>query len=145
MESDDLMGATMQPHHDSPQRRSGPSPGQLGGRALARQKLIAMHRRARRIRRLVAGLAAATFTAAFLAVYVQLASGHDPALSATKRNSTSATRQSGTSARESSGSSASGGESSSSSSASGGESAPSSSSGSGESSSGPSAVTTAQS
>jgi len=73
----------MQPNHNpSPQRRSGQRPGQLGGSALARQKLIAMRRRARRIRRLVAGLAAATFIAAFLAVYVQLASGHDPALSA---------------------------------------------------------------
>jgi uncharacterized membrane protein YgcG len=133
MESDDLMGATMQAHHNVPPRRSsGPGPGQLGGRALARQKLIAMRRRARRIRRLVAGLAAATFTAAFLAVYVQLASGHDPALSAAaKRSSTSATQQTR-------------GESSSSSLSSGGSSA-SSPSGSGESSSGPSAVTTAQS
>jgi hypothetical protein len=147
MESDDLMGATMQTHHNVPPRRSsGPGPGQLGGRALARQKLIAMRRRARRIRRLVAGLAAATFTAAFLAVYVQLASGHDPALSAAaKRSSTSATQQSNASARESTSSSASGGESSSSSSSSSGESSASSPSGSGESSSGPSAVTTAQS
>jgi hypothetical protein len=133
MESDDLMGATMQAHHNLPPRRSsGPGPAQLGGRALARQKLIAMRRRARRIRRLVAGLAAATFTAAFLAVYVQLASGHDPALSAAaKRSSTSTTQRTR-------------GESSSSSS-SGGESSASSPSGSGESSSGPSAVTTAQS
>jgi uncharacterized membrane protein YgcG len=137
MESDDLMGATMQPHHDAPpRRRSGPSPGQLGGRALAQQKLFAMRRRARRIRRLVAGLTAATFTAAFLVVYVQLASGHDPALSAAaKRSSTSATQQ--TRGESSS--------SSSSSSVSGGESSASSSSGSAESSSGPSAVTTAQS
>jgi len=124
----------MQPNHNAPPRqRSGEGPGQLGGRALARQKLIAMRRRARRIRRLVAGLAAATFTAAFLAVYVQLASGHDPALSAAaKRSNTGATHQS--SASESSSSSSSGGESSA-----------SSPSGNGESSSGPSAVTTAQS
>ena len=140
------MGATMQAHHNLPPRRSsGPGPGQLGGRALARQKLIAMRRRARRIRRLVAGLAAATFTVAFLAVYVQLASGHDPALSAAaKRSSASGAHQSSASARESSSSSSSGGKSSSSSS-SGGESSASSPSGSGESSSGPSAVTTAQS
>ena len=39
-----------------------------------------MRRRARRIRRAVAGSAAALFVAAFLGVYVQLASGHDPAL-----------------------------------------------------------------
>ena len=123
----------MQPHHNEPpRRRPGPGPGQLDRRTLARQKLIAMRRRARRIRRLVAGLAAATFTAAFLAVYVQLASGHDPALStAAKRSTTSATQQTR-------------GESSSSSSGSG-ESSTSSPSGSGESSSGPSAVTTAQS
>jgi uncharacterized membrane protein YgcG len=123
----------MQAHHNLPPRRSsGPGPGQLGGRVIARQKLIAMRRRARRIRRLVAGLAAATFTAAFLAVYVQLASGHDPALSpAAKRSNTSATQQTS-------------GESSSSSSSSG-ESSASSPSGSGESSSGPSTVTTAQS
>ena len=136
MESDDLMGATMQPTHNAPPRqRSGEGPGQLGGRALARQKLIAMRRRARRIRRLVAGLAAATFTVAFLAIYVQLASGHDPALSAAaKRSSTSGAHQSSASARESSSSSSSGGESSA-----------SSRSGSGKSSSGPSAVRTAQS
>ena len=150
MEPDELIGATMQANHNPPpRRRSGQGPGQLDGRALARQKLAAMRRRARRIRRLVAGLAVATFTAAFLAVYVQLASGHDPALSAAaKRSSTSAAHQSGAAhqssntARESSGSSAS---ESSGSSASGGESSASSSSGSGESSSAPSAVTTAQS
>ena len=136
MESDDVMGVTMQPDDNAPQRRrSGQGPGQLAGRAIARQKLLAMRRRARRIRRVVAGLAAATFTAAFLAVYVQLASGHDPALSAAaKRSSTGATHQSSASARESASSSASGGESSA-----------SSSSASEESSSGPSAVTTAQS
>jgi hypothetical protein len=151
MESDDLMGATMQPNHNAPPRqRPGEGPRQLGGRTLARQKLIAMRRRARRIRRLVAGLAAATFAAAFLTVYVQLASGHDPALSAaakrssTSGSSTSATHQSSASGRESSSSSASGRESSSSS-AGGGESSTSSQSGGGESSSGPSAVTTAQS
>jgi hypothetical protein len=102
MESDDLIGATMQANHNAPPRqRFAEGPGQLGGRALARQKLIAMRRRARRIRRVVAGLAAATFAAAFLAVYVQLASGHDPALqAAARRSSTSATHQSssGTSA-----------------------------------------------
>jgi phosphoglycerol transferase MdoB-like AlkP superfamily enzyme len=38
--------------------------------------------RTRKIRRSVAGLTLGLFTAAFLAVYVQLASGHDPALSA---------------------------------------------------------------
>jgi hypothetical protein len=41
-----------------------------------------MRRRTRKIRRSVAGLTLGLFTAAFLAVYVQLASGHDPALTA---------------------------------------------------------------
>ena len=125
----------MQPDDSAPQRRrSGQGPGQLAGRAIARQKLLAMRRRARRIRRLVAGLAAATFTAAFLAVYVQLASGHDPALSAAaKRGSTSATRQSSASATRESSASATG------------ESSAGTPSGSRESSSAPSAVTTAQS
>ena len=129
------MEASMQPNHNpSPPQRSGQRPGRLGASALARQKLIAMRRRARRIRRLVAGLAAATFIAAFLAVYVQLASGHDPALSAAaKRGSTSATRQSSASATGESSASATG------------ESSAGTPSGSRESSSAPSAVTTAQS
>jgi hypothetical protein len=51
-----------------------------------------MRRRARLIRRSVTGLAAALFSAIFLVVYVQLASGHDPALSAAaKRSATVAT------------------------------------------------------
>ena len=41
-----------------------------------------MRRRARRIRRAVAALAVTLFASAFLIVYVQLASGHDPALAA---------------------------------------------------------------
>ena len=45
----------------------------------------ALARRVRRIRRSVAGLALATFTAAFLTIYVQLASGHDPALTANSK------------------------------------------------------------
>lgn len=50
-----------------------------------------MRRRARRIRRAVVGLAVALFAATFLVVYVQLASGHDPALvaNAAKRRAAS--------------------------------------------------------
>jgi hypothetical protein len=50
-------------------------------------------RRVRRIRRSVAAFAGTLFTVAFLGIYVQLASGHDPALLATahRRASTSAT------------------------------------------------------
>lgn len=44
-----------------------------------------LRRRVRRIRRSVALFAAALFSAAFLMVYVQLASGHDPALVAEAR------------------------------------------------------------
>jgi uncharacterized membrane protein YgcG len=125
----------MQPDHNAPPpRRSGQAAGQPDGRDLARQKLIAMRRRARRIRRLVAALAAATFTAAFLAVYVQLASGHDPALSAAAKKSSTSTAHQANGASQGTATSASGGESSA-----------SSSSGSGESSGGPSAVATAQS
>jgi hypothetical protein len=39
-----------------------------------------MRRRAHRIRRSVAAFSATVFAAAFMVVYVQLASGHDPAL-----------------------------------------------------------------
>ena len=66
------------------------SPEQLDARALARSRRAAMHRRARRIRRSIVSLTAALFSAAFLAIYVQLASGHDPALSKA-RTTTSAT------------------------------------------------------
>jgi hypothetical protein len=62
-----------EPHSD-PQR--------LNPKSLARSRREAMRLRTRKIRRSVAGLALSLFTAAFLAVYVQLASGHDPALTA---------------------------------------------------------------
>jgi hypothetical protein len=48
-----------------------------------------MRVRAQRIRRTVAGLALALFVAAFLGVYVQLASGHDPALDAAAKRQAS--------------------------------------------------------
>ncbi|HEV7163214.1 MAG TPA: hypothetical protein VGN25_08170 [Solirubrobacteraceae bacterium] len=57
-------------------------PQQLDPKALARSRREAVLLRTRKIRRSVTGLALGLFTAAFLAVYVQLASGHDPALSA---------------------------------------------------------------
>ena len=56
--------------------------GRLDPRDLARAKRDAMAVRARRIRRWVAGSALTLFVVAFLIVYVQLASGHDPALTA---------------------------------------------------------------
>ena len=68
-------------HPDTPSPAGrDPEPGnpeQLRARAIARGRREAMHRRARRIRRTVAGATAALFAAAFLGIYVQLASGHD--------------------------------------------------------------------
>jgi len=60
--------------HSDPQR--------LDPKSVARSRREAMRLRTRKIRRSVTGLALGLFTAAFLAVYVQLASGHDPALTA---------------------------------------------------------------
>jgi hypothetical protein len=54
--------------------------GHRDARAIAQGHRDAIRRRSRRIRRSVAGLAVALFAVAFLVVYVQLASGHDPAL-----------------------------------------------------------------
>jgi hypothetical protein len=70
-----------------PNADTQPSAKQLQGKAIARARLEAMQARARRIRRYVTGTACGLFIAAFLGVYVQLASGHDPALvAATKRS-----------------------------------------------------------
>jgi uncharacterized membrane protein YgcG len=66
--------------------------GKLDARTLAQSKREAMHRRARQIRRSVAALAVALFTAAFLAVYVQLASGNDPTLSKRPTSATTASK-----------------------------------------------------
>jgi hypothetical protein len=52
-----------------------------------------MLRRISRIRRTVAGVAVALFLAAFLVVYVQLATGHDPALAGSEKRG-AATKQS---------------------------------------------------
>ncbi len=116
------------------------TPQQLRAKALAEDRRAAMRRRTRRIRRSVAGLAAMLFSSAFLVIYVQLASGHDPALAAnakretrsatsTQSRTTTAAAQTST-ASESAGSESTGG---------------SSSSSGAESSSGASAVTTSQS
>ena len=53
--------------------------GQRDAKALAQSHRDAIRRRTRRIRRSVAALAMTLFAVAFLVVYVQLASGHDPA------------------------------------------------------------------
>jgi hypothetical protein len=141
------MNASRKP---TPRPPSDLTPEQLKARALAKSRRAAMLLRARRIRRSVVGLAAALFSAAFLAIYVQLASGHDPALSTKHAISTSAGSSStpsgsssGSKSSTSSSSPSSGTESSTATESSGGSG--SSSSGSSEESSGPSAVTTSQS
>jgi hypothetical protein len=82
----------MQPNdNDTPPARPAPDARALEGKALAKAKRDRMRRRAGRIRRTIAASSAALFVAAFLGVYVQLASGNDPALvAASKRSSTSA-------------------------------------------------------
>jgi hypothetical protein len=119
-----------------------PTAEQLRARALAGNRREAMRLRARRIRRAVAGLAVTLFVTAFLIVYVQLASGHDPALVANAANRRAAAV---------SASQASAGDASESTSGESGESSETSSStadsspAGGESSSVASAVTTSQS
>jgi uncharacterized membrane protein YgcG len=132
--------------------RSPRSAEQLDARTLARRHRDALRRRTRRIRRSVAGLALALFAAAFLIVYVQLASGHDPALVANAaRRADAAASAAGESSSTSSKTltneeSSASGESTTRSGSSGSEgSGESSSSESGESSAGASAVTTSQS
>lgn len=99
--------------------------GRGDARALARERRDAMRRRTRRIRRSVAGLAMMLFAVAFLVVYVQLASGHDPALVANANRRATATGaasdESSSSESENSGTSIAGGETSGESSASGSE------------------------
>jgi hypothetical protein len=73
-----------------------PQPDRLDARALAQARLDARRRRILRIRRTVVALAAALFLAAFSTLYVQLAAGRDPSLSASATR-TVATASSGTS------------------------------------------------
>jgi hypothetical protein len=117
---------------------------------LARKRRAVLRKRARRIRRTVAGLAAALFCTAFLVIYVQLASGHDPALLANAKRAASASARSTSAGSEStnasSESTSAGSESTSASGSAGGESSTSSSSSSSEqTSTGATAVRTAQS
>jgi type IV secretory pathway TrbL component len=124
-------------------------------RAQAQQRLGAMRARAGRIRHAIAALAAVLFVCAFLVIYVNLVSGHDPALAAAAKRKAATSSKSSLRARTSSSKtpaaattssaaesgSSEGSSTGSSSGASGSESAASS----GSSSSSPSAVTTSQS
>jgi hypothetical protein len=80
-----------QDHRAEPRRKSAPDAARLDAKALARSRRDALRRRAHRIRRSVAAVSAALFVAAFLAIYVQLASGHDPALAARSTTTSTAT------------------------------------------------------
>jgi hypothetical protein len=101
----------------------------MDAKALARARGDALRVRTRRIRRSVAGLTVTLFVLVFGIVYVQLASGHDPALVARKTSSTAeAGTREATGATEATGSTEA-----------------SSASGAGEEASSPSAVTTSQS
>lgn len=116
-------------------------------KALAREHRDAIRRRGRRIRRSIATVAVTLFAAAFLVLYVQLASGHDPALvaNAEKRAvSTSVSRQSSSPAATSSSSTETSSASEASSATETSEASESTASSS-ETSSGPSAVSTSQS
>jgi len=133
---------------------AAPAPERLDARTLARAKREGLRRRTRRIRRSVLGVAAVAFVTAFLIIYVQLASGHDPALSkrgaaTSKTAATAADRRKQASAVRSSSSgtesSSNGTESSSSGAESSSGGAAESSSGSTESSGSSSSVTTSQS
>jgi hypothetical protein len=110
-------------------------------RALAARHRAALRRRARTIRRSVGAITVALFLVAFVWIYVQLAAGHDPALSASKNSagtkSSSAGRESGSSRTDPGSTGRKSGSSATLSGSPGSES-------SGESSS-PSSVTTAQS
>jgi len=147
------MPSTDRPRNDDEPRH--PDRRELRAKAVARGRVEAMRRRARRIRRTVAATTVALFVAAFLGVYVQLASGHDPALDAAAKRAVATTPSakgsqevaaSGSSSEAEAASSgsveSSTGESESSSA--GSESSSGGEEGSGESSS-PSAVTTGQS
>jgi cytochrome c-type biogenesis protein CcmH/NrfG len=59
------------------------TPTQLDARAEGRRRLHALRRRAHRIRVWVSCVAVVIFLAVFATIYVQLASGHDPALADT--------------------------------------------------------------
>jgi len=128
---------------------AGGAPAGTDTRRLVRARLAAKRRRARRIRQIVLAFSVAVFVAMFATIYVQLASGNDPALSASSKKaavsstttggSSAAAKKTTTTASGSSESSSSNGTSSNS--ASTGSSEASSS----EASSTPSTVTTSQS
>jgi hypothetical protein len=132
--------------HDSPSRPATPlTPDQQSARARAAAHRDGLYRRARRIRRSVASLAAVLFSTAFLVIYVQLASGHDPALANTKRTAGTSTSTGSSNAAATSTSTESSTEGSTSETSGSSSNGESSSSAGDQSSSGASAVSTSQS
>ena len=63
----------------------------MRAKGLAAARREAMARRTRRIRKSVAAISSTLFVVAFLAISVQLASGHDPSLSAAEARRAAAT------------------------------------------------------
>ena len=74
-----------------------PRPSREEARRLGRARTLARRARARRIRRGVVGLTLALFIAAWVTIFAQLASGHDPALGAAARRATTAPATTGSS------------------------------------------------
>src|SRR5437763_16859076 len=68
-----------------------PAPTPEDGRRLARERVRAQSRRARRIRRWVVTATLALFLVAWVAIFGRLVTGHDPALGATTRHPTTTT------------------------------------------------------
>lgn len=120
------------------------------GRRLARQRLWARKQRTRGIRRRVAAITLALFAALWVAIFVHLATGHDPALGASSRPakapSQASTSDTSTTAAQAASSPSSAGGSATDTSSSGSDSSGSSSPGSSSGSSSSAApVTTSQS
>ena len=69
------------------------TPPPIDPRELGRRKLAARRERTHRIRVGVAAAAASTFIALFSGLYVQMAHGHDPALSSTGSSSSTTVAQ----------------------------------------------------
>ena len=69
------------------------TPPPIDPRELGRRKLAARRERTHRIRVGVAAAAASTFIALFSGLYVQMASGHDPALGSSGASSSTTVAQ----------------------------------------------------
>lgn len=119
---------------------AGGAPAGTDARRLVRVRLAAKRRRARRIRQTVLAFSVAVFMAMFATIYVQLASGHDPALSASSKKAAASTATGSGSSESSSSNSTS-----SNSASTGSSEASSSEASSSEASSTPTTVTTSQS